>query len=126
MDRLYTDVFTRTSPQLEYTINFTSTGIYHVWLRGYAPNGAGDSVYLSLDAQSPGMLTGLPPRQWAWANSTEQGTPLTLEVIEPGEHTLFLWQREDGLKLDRILLTIDDTYTPQEDGPAESLRLAAD
>jgi hypothetical protein len=126
VDRLYTGIFTTTSPQLEYTINFTTTGTYYVWARGYAPNAAGDSVYISLDGQTPALLTGLPPRQWAWANRTLSGQEVTLEVTEPGEHTLFLWQREDGLKLDRIVLTVDDSYNPEGNGPAESPRTGDD
>lgn len=126
VDRIYTKAITTTSPQLEYTINFTTTGTYYVWVRGYAPNGAGDSVYVSLDDQSPVILTALPPRQWAWANITGQGQRLTVEVTEPGEHTLFLWQREDGLKIDRFVLTVDDNYNPQGNGPNESPRIGVD
>ena len=43
-DLQFTTTYTATSPDLSYTINFTTTGTYYVWLRGYAPNGAGDSV----------------------------------------------------------------------------------
>ncbi len=73
---------------------------------------------MALDDQPPAILTGLPPRQWAW-----QETGLTYEVTQPGEQTLFLWQREDGLKIDRILLTTASGYNPQGDGPSESPRV---
>ncbi len=109
--------------RFEYTLDFTTTGTYHVWVRGYAPNAAGDSLYISLDGQTPTTLTGLPPQQWSWANSTLSGQRVTFEVTEAREHTLFLWMREDGLKIDRIVLTVDDTYNPQGNGPAESPRL---
>ncbi len=123
VDQIYTQTFTTTSPRLEYSLNFTTTGTYYVWVRGYAPNGAGDSVYVRLDDQPVMNLTGLPPQQWAWANSSWPGQRVIFEVTEPGEHTLFLWQREDGLRLDRIILTIDNGYTPVGNGPTESPRI---
>lgn len=107
-DLLFTLLYTTTSPELQYGINFTTIGTYAVWLRGYAPNGAGDSVYLGLDGQTaltPTIVTGFDPRTWSWTKADVEGSPATIEVTEPGVHTLQLWLREDGLRLDRILLT---------------------
>lgn len=123
VDVLHTQPFTTTSPQLEYRINFTTTGTYYVWLRGYAPNAAGDSLYVALDDQPPVILTGLPPRQWGWANDSSSGNRVTVTVASPGEHKLFLWQREDGLRLDRLVLTLDSNDEPIGVGPTESPRL---
>ncbi len=125
LDQLYTtETFTTTSPELEYNIDFTTPGTYNVWLRGYAPNATGDSVYVSLDGQTPTTLTGLSPQQWSWANSTLSGQRVAFEVTEAREHTLFLWMREDGLRLDRLVLTLDDNYTPAGNGPNESPHLS--
>jgi hypothetical protein len=103
-------------------VNFTTTGIYTVWLRGYAPNSAGDSIYVSLDNQSPFTLTGFVPGKWSWSAKRDdtQGGLATIDVTEPGLHTLHLWQREDGLRLDRVLLTVDSGYNPSGSGPPES------
>ena len=80
-----------------------------------APNAAGDSVYISLDGQAPITITGFMPRIWDWAtDSTGVG------VAEPGLHSLHIWQREDGLRLDRILLTTDNNFIPISNGPLES------
>ncbi len=119
-DRQFITEVTTTSPELQYTINFTTTGTYYVWLRGYAPNGAGDSVYLGLDSAPNTVLTGLTPRMWDWANTDTQSNPVTIEITQPGLHTLHLWQREDGIRLDRIVLTTASEYTPTGDGPPES------
>lgn len=110
------------NPSLEYTIHFTTTGTYYVWLRGYAPNGAGDSLYMALDDQPVQTLTGFTPRIWSWAGAQADlsGGAVTISVTEPGIHILRLWQREDGLRLDRILLTTDGNYTPTGNGPPES------
>lgn len=119
-DRQFITDVTATSPELHYTINFTTTGTYYVWLRRYAPNGAGDSVYLGLDGASNTVLTGLTARMWDWANTGTQSNPVTVEITQPGLHTLHLWQREDGIRLDRIVLTTASEYTPTGDGPPES------
>ena len=109
-----------TSPELRYTINFTTTGVYTVWLRGYGPNAAGDSLYLALDSQPVLTATGFVPGTWSWANRTTSSGFVTITVTEPGLHTLYLWKREDGLRLDRIVLTTNNGYNPTGDGPPES------
>ncbi len=116
IDRRYpVDDETAGGPQLVYMINFSTAGTYTLWLRGYAPNAAGDSVYVALDGQSPATLTGFTPRQWEWA-----AKELMIEVAQPGLYALYIRQREDGLRLDRILLTTDDTYVPIGSDPGES------
>lgn len=69
----------------------------------YAPNEAGDSLYVGLDDQPPQAFSGFAPRTWSWTakSSDTPGNSVILTVTEPGLHTLRLWQREDGLKLDR-------------------------
>jgi hypothetical protein len=119
-DIQYSTAYTMNSPELQSTFNVTTMGTYYVWLRGYAPNAAGDSVYVGLDEQAPDSLTGFAPRTWSWANNDGQNNPVTIEITEPGVHTLHLWMREDGLRLDRILLTIDSGYNPVGSGPPES------
>lgn len=66
-------------------------------------------------------MTNFAPRTWTWGNKDNAGLPVTIEVSEVGAHTLHLWQREDGFRLDRILLTTDSGYNPTGDGPPESL-----
>lgn len=119
-DRQFTEVYTTTSPELHYTINFTTPGTYTVWLRGYAPNAAGDSVYVGLDDQPGILLTGFTPQSWTWADRTLQGEAVTITITQPGLHTFHLWQREDGLRLDRIVLTTNSDYNPSGNGPPES------
>lgn len=83
-----------------------------VWLRGHIPNAAGDSLFVTLNNQPAKILTGFTPRQWVWANTDAQGQPLSFEVLTPGVYTLHLNQREDGLRIDQLLLTTDSSYEP--------------
>jgi hypothetical protein len=121
-DIQFTTSYTTTSPELQYTINFTNTGVYTVWVRGYAPNGAGDSIYVGLNNQPAVVLSGFTPQEWSWAakRADAQTGTVTLAVTEPGVHVLRLWQREDGLRLDKIVLTTNSGYNPAGSGPPES------
>lgn len=122
-DLQFQSLITTTSPELQYAIDFTTVGTYHIWLRGYASNAAGDSVYVSFDDQLPILLTGFSPREWRWSQqSNAVGMPVTFNIEQPGLHTLRVWQREDGLLLDRIVLSANDGYNPSGDGPGESNR----
>jgi hypothetical protein len=51
----------------------------------------------------------------------ESGTA-QITVDAAGQHTLNVWMREDGARLDRLILTTDPNYTPTDNGPAESLK----
>jgi hypothetical protein len=73
-----------------------------------------------MDETLPITLTGFAPGEWSWANSDASGGVVTIEIAEPGLHTFYLWQREDGLRLERILITTDSGYSPGENEPPES------
>jgi hypothetical protein len=110
-----------TAPATGYPIiQFTTPGTYTLWSRANAPNAAGDSLYVALDSQPVLTATGFVPGAWSWAKRATSGGFVTIAVTEPGLHILHLWQREDGLRLDRILLTTDSGYNPDSDGPPES------
>jgi RHS repeat-associated protein len=67
-------------------------------------------------------VTGFAPRRWGWSALSESGVTATLTIAEPGLHTIYLWVREDGFRLDRLLLTLDGQYVPAGGGPPESPR----
>ncbi|MCP4984658.1 MAG: hypothetical protein GY928_00955, partial [Colwellia sp.] len=86
--------------------------------RGYAPDAAGDSAYIQL-AGTTLTVTNFIDRAWNWAN----GGLATIPIEQAGSYTLSLLMREDGLRIDRLLLTTDTTYLPTGYGPAESQQL---
>ncbi|GIK42475.1 MAG: hypothetical protein BroJett011_63080 [Chloroflexota bacterium] len=126
IDTLYPSEAISSSPQVDYPLYFTTPGTYTVWLRGFPANAAGDSVHGGLaPSATPSDLqlismTGFTIRNWNWANASTNSEQATLVVSTPGPYTLTLWMREDGLRLDRLLLSTDPTYLPSGDGPAES------
>jgi len=69
-------------------------------------------------------VTGFAPGQWSWAKlNLSSGAAATLPLTTTGLVTVGLWMREDGLQIDRVLLTTDTNYIPTGFGPAESTRL---
>ncbi len=107
------------SAQAQFLINFTTPDTYTVWLRGYAPNTNGDSAYLGLGTDRV-EITGFTPQQWSWASAS-----VNLVITQTGLITLNLHMREDGLRIDRLLLITDTAFVPVDFGPLESDRYTA-
>lgn len=64
---------------------------------------------------------------FAWWSVKDGGGRPTIRVCSRGRHGVNLWMREDGARVDRILLTTNPGYTPS--GRPESPRppdMAAD
>jgi subtilisin family serine protease len=117
--------YTTTSPELRYQVEFTTAGTYYVWLRAWANDTSDNSVHVGLDGQavttSDHISTG-NYGAWAWVQSTMDGPVATLRVTSAGVHTINIWMREDGLRVDRLLLTTSSTTVPTGSGPPESSR----
>jgi YD repeat-containing protein len=117
LDELYQTSEITASPTAAYLVSFATPQTYTVWLRGYPANAAGDSAYLGLGGQVV-TVTGFAPGQWTWANQ-----PAAFVVTTTGVYTVNLWMREDGLRIDRLLLTTDTNYVPTGFGPVETAQL---
>ena len=113
-----------TSPELQYRINFTTTGTYYIWMRGRGPTTSDDSIHAGMDGTAPSSAKGISsfPNSWTWSRSITGGVA-TIVVSITGLHTFNLWMREDGFIVDKILLRKDSSSTaPSGTGPAESPR----
>jgi hypothetical protein len=111
------------SPELIYNVQVTNTGTYYVWVRGSATSGNDDSIHVGLDGAGPASADRLTtiPSSWGWTRNTMDGSPATLNIATAGLHTIHIWMREDGSRLDRILLRKSSSSTaPSGSGPAES------
>ena len=118
--------YTTTTAELQYQVQFPAAGTYHVWLRGYAANSNDNAVHVGLNgaAVTTSDRMSLPTfGAWAWFKSTMDGPVATLAIPGAGVHTINVWMREDGLYIDRLLLTTNTTFTPTGNGPAESPRV---
>ena len=112
------------SPGLGYLALFDKPGTWYVWLRGWgntnsAGEGSSDSAHAGLNGQLSTSAARIDnfPAGWNWSNSTRDGARATIQIPESGINTFNLWMREDGLAIDKILLTTDSNYVPSEHGP---------
>ncbi len=122
--------FASTSPELRYALQVTTTGTYYVWLRALVDNNQQDSAHAGLNGQAVASADRLTLNannygQWAWTRNTADNASASLSITAPGTYTLNVWMREDGFRLDRILLTTNRGYRPSGSGPAESSRAGA-
>ncbi|MCP5185068.1 MAG: hypothetical protein H6993_13970, partial [Pseudomonadales bacterium] len=112
------------SPRLDYAISFNRAGTHYVWIRGIGATGSDDSLHAGLDGvptATADRITGFSSAV-AWSRSTMDGVVAFVSVPSAGTHTLNVWMREDGMVVDKIVVTSSDTYVPTGNGPAESLR----
>jgi len=111
--------------ELQFRIQFATPGTYHVWLRTNNEDNKDDSVHVGIDGQAVSTadkMTYETFNAWAWFNTTMDGPVATLQVTSAGLHTVNVWMREDGFRLDRLLLTTNAAFVPTGNGPAESAR----
>jgi hypothetical protein len=133
----YPDFLTQ-SPRLDYQVNFNRAGTHYVWLRGLATDGGDDSLHAGINGDNPATARRIdgPPdagwqpfNTWSWGGNTQDevdGSRRTrIEVPSAGVHTFNVWMREDGFRLDKIILTPDANYTPEGMGP-EDTRVTGD
>jgi hypothetical protein len=116
--------YSTSSCRLDYVINFVKTGTYYVWVRACGANGNDDSGHAGLDGleiATCDRMSGWNAR-YAWSNSTMDNAPSTFDITTVGVHTLSIYMREDGWIVDKVVLTTNASYTPADDGPAESPR----
>jgi hypothetical protein len=110
------------SPNLSYLVDFETPGIYYVWIRGRADSTYSDSVYYGINGQALSLK--FPIGNFSW-NLSGGRTRHSVNVSESGIHRIDLWMQEDGIVIDRILITNNIQYDPatlQEWGHPESNR----
>jgi YD repeat-containing protein len=108
---------------VSFPIDIQTTGTYTVWVRARAADGGGDSLHVGLDGQAvetADNLTGFVPDEWSWSRLTLDSSNAILDLDSSGAYTLGLFMREDGIRVDKLLLITDTNYIPTGLGPEES------
>lgn len=115
-DAVWTSSPATTAPRLEYSVNFTQTGTFYVFVRGDTGAKAvmtSDTCYAAIDGVATGTYTFVSvTNAWGWVSQT-------ISVSTMGVHTLQVLGREDGFRIDKIVVSATNT-APTGDGPAES------
>jgi hypothetical protein len=102
-------------PRVDYPIDVPAeaAGNYYVHVRDFGASSSDDSIYVSIDGSTAESQTVTALRTLDW--KTSGGTL----AIPAGVHTLTVWMREDGIVIDKIVVSTSAT-TPTGTGPAES------
>jgi hypothetical protein len=92
---------------LTYDFTVAENKNYDIWARIHTPNSQDDSFWIKID-----------DKNWiAWHTSingsyTWQKLPFGALNLQPGIHTISIGYREDGAKLDKIVVTSSPSSTP--------------
>lgn len=117
----------RSGAALRCAIRVTTPGTYHVFVRGKCRGGESNGVHLGLNGELAGRgpgasnISGFRPKEaWNWETRRKHGHEGTaVLVLTPGTHVLNIWSRDDGFRLDKIVLSLLPE-PPRDLGPAES------
>jgi flagellin-like protein len=114
-----------TGPRVDYRVRFDEPGIYHVWVQLRATTNRDDSVHVGLDGQlasgadhstsgNYGVTLTRQDGEWRWTDTTDLGRNdrVTVEVTEPGIHTVNVWMREPGVQMKQVVVTRDPGHVP--------------
>jgi hypothetical protein len=91
--------------QVNLPINIPQSGTYALWARTIAPTGTSDSFYVTRNGTLISEWT--VPSSTAWKWNKIANASLSVGVVN-----LAFRQREDGTKLDQVLLTTDLNFVP--------------
>jgi hypothetical protein len=117
--------YVENAPRLDYEINFVKTGTHYVWILAYGMDGNSDSCHAGMDGEETPLSNRMSGwnGNYSWDNDRyERPERSQIEITTTGVHTLNIYQREDGLTVDKIVLTTNPDYTPTGEGPEESSR----
>jgi len=99
------------SPTLTYQIQFTTSGSKYLWYRGNAESTASNSVHFGINGDETLTLRDVGGTNtfdtWVWMGTIDDNTKARFDVPTAGIYTLNLWEREDGTKVDRIVIASD-------------------
>ena len=119
----YSNNYVTDSPRMDFRFSLVSEGTIYVWIRGYGVNNGSNSCYAELDDESSTSAENVGfdvDGDWSWKEETFSG-------VSAGAHTLYLWMRESGTLIDKIVITSNPAYDPDDVGggfgPDESPRL---
>jgi len=99
----------------EYAFDISVVDDYVIWGRVISNDGYSDSFFASMDDGEDALwdtsMGGV--ETWVWDRVSDRGfaDPVVFH-LEAGVHTLMVKQRDDGTKIDRILITNDMEYVP--------------
>jgi hypothetical protein len=96
-----------------YTVGITAPGDHRVWARVQAATTADDSFWVQVDGGAPVHWPLSLGSAWHWSHVHKSGvTTPSVFTLAAGDHELCFGYREDGARLDTLVVTDDPTFDP--------------
>jgi hypothetical protein len=105
-------------PTMEsYTVTLLKKGVYVLWGRVSAPSSKDDSFFIQVDDGLNNLWEVELGDPWHWdqVNNRNKTDPVKF-ILTEGSHTIKVKLREDGTKLDKLLLTNFVEFVPTGKG----------
>lgn len=102
--------------RMQHSFDVPTAGAYLIWARVLAPDDDADSFWVRVDdgdwVRWNGIETG---DRWVWnaVHDADRNGDVVLFDLEAGSHTIEVAHREDGIALDRLLVTDNTAYRPR-------------
>ena len=115
---------TENTPMLSYLVHFNYPGKHYIWVRGLGDTdetgvGNSDSLQVGLNGTLASTAYQIDqfPNEWTWSRRTPSEPAASLNVVDAGVNMVNLWMREDGLAIDKFVITSDPDFSPEGFGP---------
>ncbi|MDA0321226.1 MAG: hypothetical protein O2923_00710 [Verrucomicrobia bacterium] len=96
--------------QSSYTFSLDESGTYYLWCRVWWLDECGNSSTMVLNGGHPFTFgQDAVYKTWHWVKAPRRIKDLKMDA---GPQTLIIQNREDGVRIDQILLTLDKRYVP--------------
>jgi hypothetical protein len=103
-----------TTGSATYAFEIAEAGDYVLWCRVWWGDECGNSFTMKIDSAAPFSFgQDATYKSWHWVKSA----PVSQLSLSKGKHTLEIHNREDGARVDQVLLTKDRRYVPVDIEP---------
>ena len=111
------------SAGMTYDVDFSTTGEYYVWARVLALGAVDNTFHMGDNGNATAIkMEVLTYGSWVWTNLNTKGKVVSVNITSAGVQPINVWMREDGIFIDKIVLTQDVNFVPTDLGPDESGR----
>jgi len=93
------------SPRLDYSLNLAAAGSYRICVRGTSASANDNEVWVGLNTTAPGAAATLQSLTVSTNSTYGFVGPTAVFALSAGPNVLSVYMREDGIRIDQILLT---------------------
>ncbi|WP_372775376.1 DUF5060 domain-containing protein [Mangrovibacterium sp.] len=113
---------------VHYKVNINKPGRYYVWVRSHSTGSEDNGLHVGIDGTWPEHGQRMQwcdgKNDWTWESKQRTDAEhcgvakeIYLDIDRAGIHDIQFSMREDGFELDKFLLTDDENYRPEGEGP---------